>query len=50
MGTERAKKQLDRDMNFVRSLRSDTERMIAILEGAVARFHLKTAEYSKTHS
>ena len=45
-GVERAKKQLDRDMNFVRSLQADTERMIAILQAAESRFGLKMDQYS----
>lgn len=46
VGSERAHKQLDRDMEFVRSLQGDTQRMIAILENAESRFGLKMDQYA----
>ncbi len=46
VGVERAKKQLDRDMEFVHSLQADTDRMVAIMEEADSRFSLKMDQYS----
>lgn len=46
VGAERARLQLERDVQFVTALRADAERMIEIMEHARAQFDLRMREYA----
>ena len=45
-GKERARKQLDRDQEFVRAMKADAERMRIILENAQQRIRQKMDHFA----